>query len=224
MNNLKLTTLFTALITWGVVLLLTMSHSSQVSNEKEIGNKSIISVDNDIQTVYIEYTDDIQEIKTNHLVNYHLELKSKRIAAEKLAEEKRVADLVAKREAKNKEKMEQEKKTQVASVSRGQASSTKTYIYVITAYTAGYESTGKRKGDKGYGVTTSGAIVSQGRTLACPRSIPFGTKIEIEGYGVRVCEDRGGHIVDGRLDIYIADLGEALQFGRQTLQVKIYHK
>jgi len=224
MNNLKLATLFTVLITWGTVLLFTMS-VSQLSTEKEIQNKSIISVDNDIQTVYIEYTDELQEIKSNQLVSYHQELKSKRIAAEKLAEEKRVADLVAKREAKKKEKMKQQKKkTQVASVSRGQASSVKTYVYEITAYTAGYESTGKRKGDKGYGETASGEYVKEGRTLACPRSIPFGTKIEIEGYGVRVCEDRGGHIVNGRLDIYIADLGKAQQFGRQTLQVKIYKK
>jgi 3D (Asp-Asp-Asp) domain-containing protein len=210
MNNLKLKLLFTVLIAWSTVLLFTMSN---VSDEKEISDKSIISVDNVIGRVYIEYTDDLQLIESSKLAIYQQELKKKR-----------QAELIAKREAKNKEKIEQQKnQTQVASISRGQANSTKTYVYVITAYTAGYESTGKRKGDKGYGVTTSGEDVKENRTLACPRSIPFGTKIEIEGYGIRVCEDRGGHIVNGRLDIYMENLNDALEFGRRTLQVKIYN-
>jgi 3D (Asp-Asp-Asp) domain-containing protein len=49
----------------------------------------------------------------------------------------------------------------------------------------------------------------------------FGTRLEIEGIGERVCSDRGGKITEGRLDIYIAELKEARQFGRQRLNIRI---
>jgi 3D (Asp-Asp-Asp) domain-containing protein len=93
--------------------------------------------------------------------------------------------------------------------------------FEVTAYTAGPESTGKRPGDDGYGITASGEHVREKYTLACPPSMAFGTRLEIEGIGERVCSDRGGAIKDGRLDIYFAELKEARQFGRQRLQVRI---
>jgi 3D (Asp-Asp-Asp) domain-containing protein len=93
--------------------------------------------------------------------------------------------------------------------------------FEATAYTAGPESTGKRPGDVGYGITASGEHVRQNYTLACPPSMAFGTRLEIEGIGERVCTDRGSSITEGRLDIYIAELKEARQFGRQRLNVRI---
>jgi 3D (Asp-Asp-Asp) domain-containing protein len=93
--------------------------------------------------------------------------------------------------------------------------------FEVTAYTAGYESTGKRPGEEGYGITTSGDPVREGITVACPPSMAFGTRLEIEGIGVRVCTDRGGAIKEGRLDIYIPKLEEAQAFGRQWLRVRI---
>ena len=96
-----------------------------------------------------------------------------------------------------------------------------TSVFEVTAYTAGVESTGKRPGDAGYGVTASGKTVQEGVTVACPPSLAFGTRLLIEGVGERVCHDRGGGIVEGRLDVYIADLQQALKFGRQTLEVEV---
>jgi 3D (Asp-Asp-Asp) domain-containing protein len=93
--------------------------------------------------------------------------------------------------------------------------------FEVTAYTAGPESTGKQPGDEGYGITASGAPVRENYTLACPPSMAFGTRLEIEVVGERVCSDRGGSIKEGRLDIYIEELKEARQFGRQRLQVRI---
>ena len=93
--------------------------------------------------------------------------------------------------------------------------------YVITAYTAGPESTGKAPGDPGYGATASGTHVEEGVTAACPRELPFGTVIEIEGVGKRTCLDRGGAIKGRRIDVYIPDLDDAREFGRQTLDVTI---
>lgn len=63
-----------------------------------------------------------------------------------------------------------------------------------------------------------------GRTdvVACPRSIPLGTKVEIEGK-VYVCEDRLAMKYDNRIDIsFDKDLQGAIKFGKQRLTVKIY--
>jgi 3D (Asp-Asp-Asp) domain-containing protein len=94
-------------------------------------------------------------------------------------------------------------------------------IFEVTAYTAGEESTGKQPGDDGYGITASGEHVRENYTIACPPSLPFGQRLEIEGVGERVCTDRGGAIKEGRLDVYIAEIEEARQFGRQWLNVRI---
>lgn len=96
--------------------------------------------------------------------------------------------------------------------------------FEITAYTAGYESTQKKKGDKGYGITASGTYVKEGRTIACPPSLEFGTKLNIEGIGLRVCEDRGGAIKEGHLDLYMDSLSAAIEFGRKTLSVEILNE
>ncbi|MFC3039680.1 LysM peptidoglycan-binding domain-containing protein [Virgibacillus xinjiangensis] len=94
--------------------------------------------------------------------------------------------------------------------------------FTVTAYTAGYESTGKRPGDPAYGVTASGTTVKEGQTIACPPSISFGTTIHIPALGeTYTCEDRGGAITDGRLDVYIADVNQALAFGVKELQAHI---
>lgn len=95
-------------------------------------------------------------------------------------------------------------------------------VYEVTAYTAGYECTGKRPGDKGYGITASGAKVRERHTIAAPKDIPFGTKIYIPYFDATfTVEDRGGAIKGKRLDVYIDDLSEAKAFGRRKLDVHI---
>lgn len=97
----------------------------------------------------------------------------------------------------------------------------KVATFEVTGFTSGYESTQKRKGDPGYGITASGKKVREGVTAACPKSMPFGTVLEIEKVGKRVCEDRGSAIVAGHLDVYFDDLSVAKTFGRKKLKVKI---
>ncbi len=92
----------------------------------------------------------------------------------------------------------------------------------VTAYTAGYESTGKEEGDAGYGITASGSSVQENQTIACPQSLDFGTKIHIPALGQTfTCEDRGSAITSGHLDVYMEKLDNALEFGVQDLQVQI---
>jgi 3D (Asp-Asp-Asp) domain-containing protein len=95
-------------------------------------------------------------------------------------------------------------------------------IYEMTAYTAGYESTRKTPEHPLYGITASGKIVQEWHTIACPRSMPFGTRIYIPYFEtIFTCEDRGSAITEGKLDIYIEDLELALEFGRRHLEAMI---
>ncbi|WP_303984516.1 3D domain-containing protein [Niallia circulans] len=96
--------------------------------------------------------------------------------------------------------------------------------YEVTAYTNGAESTGKSAGDPDYGITASGARTKTGHTIACPPSMAFGTRLNIEGIGVRTCEDRGGAIMEGHIDLYVAGVSEAQSFGRQRLKAEIITK
>jgi 3D (Asp-Asp-Asp) domain-containing protein len=84
----------------------------------------------------------------------------------------------------------------------------------LTAYTAGVESTGKTKSHPAYGITSSGARVKEGRTIAVdPRVIPIGATVYIEGIGIRVAEDTGSAIRGPKIDVYMDDVRKAIRFG-----------
>lgn len=85
-----------------------------------------------------------------------------------------------------------------------------------SAYTAAADECGKSDG-----ITASGVKVKENRTLACPPQFPFGTKIQIEGYGTYVCEDRGGAIKSNHVDIYMETKAQAFAFGRRNLVAEV---
>lgn len=70
-------------------------------------------------------------------------------------------------------------------------------------------------------VTASGDKPIPDETVAADKSIPFGTRVWIEGVGVRTVNDRGGAIKRGRLDLCMATKSEAIAFGRQKRKVII---
>lgn len=70
-------------------------------------------------------------------------------------------------------------------------------------------------------VTASGDKPIPNETVAAAKDIPFGTRVWIEGVGVRTVNDRGGAIKRGRLDLCMATKEEALRFGRQRRKVII---
>lgn len=85
-----------------------------------------------------------------------------------------------------------------------------------SAYTAAADECGKSDG-----ITASGRKVAEKRTLACPPAYPFGTKIEIDGMGTYVCEDRGGAIKGNHFDVYMKTKSQAFAFGRRNLIAKV---
>lgn len=85
-----------------------------------------------------------------------------------------------------------------------------------SAYTAAADECGKSDG-----ITASGLKVMEERTIACPPQYPLGTKIEIKGKGIYVCEDRGGAIKGNHVDIYVQTKKEAFAFGRRNLIAQV---
>lgn len=84
----------------------------------------------------------------------------------------------------------------------------------LTAYTAGVASTGKGVGHPGYGVTSSGARVTEGRTIAVdPKVVPMGWWVYIEGIGFRRAEDTGSAIKGNIIDVYFDSNDYANRFG-----------
>lgn len=84
----------------------------------------------------------------------------------------------------------------------------------LTAYSAGVESTGKKPGDYGYGLTRTGTRVTEGRTISVdPSIIPLGWWVYIEGVGYRRAEDTGSAIKGAKIDVYYDSENYAQQFG-----------
>ena len=68
-------------------------------------------------------------------------------------------------------------------------------------------------------VTASGQTSNPGVSVAMDSSIPFGTRVLVEGFGERIVHDRGGAITGNKIDIMMWTLEEVRSFGRQNLQV-----
>ena len=68
-------------------------------------------------------------------------------------------------------------------------------------------------------ITASGRRVFDG-LVACPRAIPFGTKVKI-GHRTYQCYDRLHHKYDDRFDIWMSTKHAALAFGKRQLRVEV---
>ncbi|MCL2371796.1 MAG: 3D domain-containing protein [Defluviitaleaceae bacterium] len=90
-----------------------------------------------------------------------------------------------------------------------------------TAYTAGFGCTGKHPCDPWYRITASGREVEHGIVAVDRNLIPLGTRLYVEGYGFALAADVGGAIRGYRIDLFMEELSDALQFGRRNINVWI---
>ena len=73
------------------------------------------------------------------------------------------------------------------------------------------------------GVTASGTKAKKGTVAADTRFYPFGTIMDVPGYGLCRVEDRGGAIQGpARIDLFFDSHKEALQWGRKRVSVHIW--
>lgn len=93
--------------------------------------------------------------------------------------------------------------------------------YTITAYCPCERCCGKDPSDPFYGITATGTVATEGRTIAVdPEMIPYGTVVYIDGEDY-VAEDCGSAIRENRIDIFFAEHEEALQWGVREKEVFI---
>ena len=93
--------------------------------------------------------------------------------------------------------------------------------YTVTAYCSCEKCCGKWSK---YNKTANGQTPKQGVTCAASRKIPFGTRLNIQGVGVRIVQDRLAKKYDNRIDIYFSNHNDALKFGKKELKVFIDKK
>ena len=79
---------------------------------------------------------------------------------------------------------------------------------------------GPQKGQrKKVGVTARGTVARLGTVAADPKVFPFGTRLQIPGYGTGIVEDVGGAITGRHIDVWMPSHATALRWGRRKLKV-----
>lgn len=75
---------------------------------------------------------------------------------------------------------------------------------------------------KAVGITASGVPARRGTVAADTSVFPFGTILQIPGYGYGRVEDRGGDIRGYHLDLYYSSHTAALEHGRRKVRIKAW--
>jgi 3D (Asp-Asp-Asp) domain-containing protein len=90
-----------------------------------------------------------------------------------------------------------------------------------TAYTAGFNCTGKHPDDPWYRITASGREVQHGIVAVDRTVIPLGTRLYVAGYGFALAADVGGAIRGYKIDLFMECINDARRFGRRHIDVWI---
>ncbi|WP_242275737.1 cell wall-binding protein EntB [Bacillus cereus group sp. BfR-BA-01445] len=157
-----------------------------------------------------------EEAKAQEIAKAKEEAKAQEIA--KAKEEAKAREIAkAKEEAKAREALKAKEE------SKNNAQSAKRELTVVaTAYTADPSENGTYGGRvltaMGHDLTANPNM----RIIAVdPKVIPLGSKVWVEGYGEAIAGDTGSAIKGNRIDVLMGSKGKAMNWGRQTVKVKI---
>ncbi|MDQ4480794.1 cell wall-binding protein EntB [Bacillus cereus] len=169
-----------------------------------------------------------EEAKAQEIAKAKEEAKAREIA--KAKEEAKAREIAkAKEEAKAREiaKAKEEEKAREAlkakEESKNNVQSAKRELTVVaTAYTADPSENGTYGGRvltaMGHDLTANPNM----RIIAVdPKVIPLGSKVWVEGYGEAIAGDTGSAIKGNRIDVLMGSKSKAMNWGRQTVKVKI---
>ncbi|MEG7967364.1 cell wall-binding protein EntB [Bacillus cereus group sp. Sample30] len=169
-----------------------------------------------------------EEAKAQEIAKAKEEAKAQEIA--KAKEEAKAREIAkAKEEAKAREiaKAKEEEKAREAlkakEESKNNMQSAKRELTVVaTAYTADPSENGTYGGRvltaMGHNLTANPNM----RIIAVdPKVIPLGSKVWVEGYGEAIAGDTGSAIKGNRIDVLMGSKSKAMNWGRQTVKVKI---
>jgi 3D (Asp-Asp-Asp) domain-containing protein len=73
----------------------------------------------------------------------------------------------------------------------------------------------------GGGTTAMGTRARVGEIAVDPSVIPLGSRVYIEGFGVRYAEDTGGNIKGNTIDIYMNTMAECRNWGVRYVTIYI---
>ncbi|MGH0460760.1 cell wall-binding protein EntB [Bacillus cereus] len=163
-----------------------------------------------------------EEEKAREVAKAKEEAKAREIA--KAKEEAKAREIAkAKEEEKAREIAKAKEEAKVKEESKNNIQSAKRELTVIaTAYTADPSENGTYGGRvltaMGHDLTSNPNM----RIIAVdPKVIPLGSKVWVEGYGEAIAGDTGSAIKGNRIDVLMGTKSKAMNWGRQTVKVKI---
>ncbi|MDA2486889.1 cell wall-binding protein EntB [Bacillus cereus] len=163
-----------------------------------------------------------EEEKAREIAKAKEEEKAREIA--KAKEEERVREIAkAKEEEKAREIAKAKEEERAKEASKNNIQSAKRELTVVaTAYTADPSENGTYGGRV---LTAMGHDLTENpnmRIIAVdPKVIPLGSKVWVEGYGEAIAGDTGSAIKGNRIDVLMGSKSKAMNWGRQTVKVKI---
>uniref|UniRef100_UPI0022E95EAB 3D domain-containing protein n=1 Tax=Bacillus mobilis TaxID=2026190 RepID=UPI0022E95EAB len=157
-----------------------------------------------------------EEAKAQEIAKAKEEAKAREIA--KAKEEEKAREIA---KAKEEEKAREIAKAKEESKNNTQSAKRELTV-VATAYTADPSENGTYGGRvltaMGHDLTANPNM----RIIAVdPKVIPLGSKVWVEGYGEAIAGDTGSAIKGNRIDVLMGSKSKAMNWGRQTVKVKI---
>ncbi|MDZ4511472.1 cell wall-binding protein EntB [Bacillus cereus] len=163
-----------------------------------------------------------EEEKAQEIAKAKEEEKAQEIA--KAKEEEKAQEIAkAKEEEKAREIAKAKEEERAKEASKNNIQSAKRELTVVaTAYTADPSENGTYGGRvltaMGHDLTANPNM----RIIAVdPKVIPLGSKVWVEGYGEAIAGDTGSAIKGNRIDVLMGSKSKAMNWGRQTVKVKI---
>ncbi|MBK5432382.1 cell wall-binding protein EntB [Bacillus sp. TH25] len=163
-----------------------------------------------------------EEAKAQEIAKAKEEAKAQEIA--KAKEEAKAQEIAkAKEEAKAREIAMAKEEAKAKEVSKNNTQSAKRELTVVaTAYTADPSENGTYGGRvltaMGHDLTANPNM----RIIAVdPKVIPLGSKVWVENYGEAIAGDTGSAIKGNRIDVLMGSKSKAMNWGRQTVKVKV---
>ncbi|WP_257471527.1 cell wall-binding protein EntB [Bacillus cereus] len=163
-----------------------------------------------------------EEEKAREIAKAKEEEKAREIA--KTKEEEKAREIAkAKEEEKAREIAKAKEEERAKEASKNNIQSAKRELTVVaTAYTADPSENGTYGGRvltaMGHDLTANPNM----RIIAVdPKVIPLGSKVWVEGYGEAIAGDTGSAIKGNRIDVLMGSKSKAMNWGRQTVKVKI---
>ncbi|MCU5683322.1 cell wall-binding protein EntB [Bacillus wiedmannii] len=163
-----------------------------------------------------------EEAEAREIAKAKEEEKAREIA--KAKEEEKAREIAkAKEEEKAREIAKAKEEAKAREESKNNIQSAKRELTVVaTAYTADPSENGTYGGRvltaMGHDLTANPNM----RIIAVdPKVIPLGSKVWVEGYGEAIAGDTGSAIKGNRIDVLMGSKSKAMNWGRQTVKVKI---